>query len=176
MPILGTIASSYLQSTTSYFSIATVTVTSGGSSSIDFTSIPNTYTHLQLRGLITASDQCHMRVNDDTSSNYSFHAMQATGTAIQTADAASSTYGYMGYSGNTAQRTGFISTVLDYANTNKGKSFRHLYGANFNGSGSMMIVSLGWYSTSAITKISIFLNSGNFVQYDTIALYGMKSA
>jgi hypothetical protein len=50
MPILGIIASSRLGNlvTTSYESIATVTVGGGGSASASFTSIPATYTHLQL--------------------------------------------------------------------------------------------------------------------------------
>ena len=39
-------------STNSYESIATVTVGSGGQSSIAFTSIPSTYKHLQLRAIM----------------------------------------------------------------------------------------------------------------------------
>ena len=56
MPILGIIASSKAVAVpNSYESIATVTVGSGGTSEINFTSIPATYTHLQLR-IITGSN------------------------------------------------------------------------------------------------------------------------
>ena len=51
MPILGVIASQITGhlSTNSFESIQTVTVGSGGQSSISFSSIPSTYKHLQLR-------------------------------------------------------------------------------------------------------------------------------
>ena len=49
-PLLGILASSYPQApATNFDSIATVTVGAGGSSSITFSSIPSTYTHLQIR-------------------------------------------------------------------------------------------------------------------------------
>ena len=53
MPILGIIASSHVNfiPTGSFSSIATVTVGSGGSSTVSFISIPQTYKHLQLRGI-----------------------------------------------------------------------------------------------------------------------------
>ena len=55
MPILGIIASQdYNRVTNSYESIATVTVGSGGSSSLTFSSIPATYTHLQIRYMAVA--------------------------------------------------------------------------------------------------------------------------
>jgi hypothetical protein len=50
MPILGIIASSKLTAAVGDFeSIATVTVGGGGAATVEFTSIPATYTHLQLR-------------------------------------------------------------------------------------------------------------------------------
>ena len=45
---------------TSFESIATVTVGSGGAANVEFTSIPGTYTHLQLRA-ICARDACKFR-------------------------------------------------------------------------------------------------------------------
>jgi hypothetical protein len=53
MPILGIIASAITGNlvTTSYESIATVTVGGGGAATVAFTSIPATYTHLQIRGI-----------------------------------------------------------------------------------------------------------------------------
>jgi hypothetical protein len=58
MPILGIIASAITGNlvTTSYESIATVTVGGGGSATIDFTSIPATYTHLQIRGIARSTN------------------------------------------------------------------------------------------------------------------------
>jgi N-methylhydantoinase A/oxoprolinase/acetone carboxylase beta subunit len=50
MPILGIIASSKLSAVGDFESIATVTV---GGTSITFSSIPSTYTHLQIRILVS---------------------------------------------------------------------------------------------------------------------------
>ena len=67
-PILGIWASqnySRYSITGSYESIATVTVGSGGSSYIEFTSIPGTYTHLQIRGILrnTGSSSSQGKLN-----------------------------------------------------------------------------------------------------------------
>ena len=53
--IAGFLGTGVAASTSSYESIATTTVGAGGSSSISFTSIPSTYTHLQVRGLTIKS-------------------------------------------------------------------------------------------------------------------------
>jgi hypothetical protein len=49
--ILGIIASSRLAAVGDYESIATVSVGGGGAADVEFTSIPGTYTHLQIRAL-----------------------------------------------------------------------------------------------------------------------------
>jgi hypothetical protein len=58
MPILGIIASAITGNlvTTSYESIATVTVGGGGSARCYFSSIPATYTHLQIRSIASIAD------------------------------------------------------------------------------------------------------------------------
>ena len=77
---------------TSYESIATVTVGSGGSSSIDFTSIPSTYTHLQLRMTARCTAQSggnptnvYLRFNSDSGSNYAWHQLAGNGSAASAA-------------------------------------------------------------------------------------------
>jgi len=62
---------------TSYESIATVSVGSGGATSAEFTSIPGTYTHLQIRCLTGSSNPgagMKIEFNSDTSTaNYRNH-------------------------------------------------------------------------------------------------------
>ena len=59
MPILGIVASSTRQGlvtdTGAMFPLGAVTVGSAGASSITFSSIPSTYTHLQVRAFYTNS-------------------------------------------------------------------------------------------------------------------------
>jgi hypothetical protein len=187
MPILGILASSYLAAKGSYESIATVTVGSGGSSTIDFTSIPSTYTHLQVRGIgrgtvAQGEMQIFVRFNSDSSLNYASHLLRGDGSAVATASATSNSRidGVTRMSAANATSGIFgvtVIDVLDYKNTNKYKTLRALGGVDANGSGQVYYKSGLWMSTNAITSISIGIDDGgNFAQYSHFALYGIKSA
>jgi hypothetical protein len=169
----------------SYESIATVTVGGGGAASIDFTSIPSTYQHLQIRGIARdaralAQDSMNIKYNNDSGNNYmQYHELYADGST--TASYAGSTSGaYMSLdriAGNTAGASMFgavIIDLLDYANTNKYKTQRWLGGTDQNGSGIMAFGSGLWMSTSAVNQITLTGSSANFSQYSSFALYGVN--
>jgi hypothetical protein len=63
---------------------------------------------------------------------------------------------------------------LDYANTNKYKTLRTLNGSDANGSGVVQLRSGLWMSSSAINAITLSTSAGNFNQYSSFALYGIK--
>ena len=180
----------------SYESISTVTVGSGGSSSISFTSIPSTYTHLQIRYLgqtsrgTYANDALGMRMNSDSGNNYSFHIMRTSestnsGKVAQgygTQDKINFDYGSIGASGGGGVYFGAgVIDILDYKNTNKYKTVRCLYGVDTNGTVSSVYPITGiasglWQNTNAITSIELNTpaTGANFTQYSTFALYGIK--
>jgi hypothetical protein len=168
----------------SYESIATTTVGSGGSSSISFTSISSTYTHLQLRiigrSLSPATTQISIRFNSDSGGNYSEHQIRGDGSAVSTYGGASVSAVQTGILPGTNQSANvfgvLVVDILDYKDTNKYKTVRMLTGYDNNGSGSIGLYSAGWRSTSAITAIEAFVSGYNFVQYTQIALYGIKGA
>ena len=86
--IFGSLSSGVAASTTSYESIATVTVGSGGAANVEFTSIPSTYAHLQVRAIFrnaNATDTTFMRINSDTGSNYAWHTLRGNGSAVTAA-------------------------------------------------------------------------------------------
>ena len=188
-PILGIWASSRQPAlnANSYESISTVTVGAGGSSTIDFTSIPSTYTHLQIRGIVrntgsTADIDMYMQFNGDTASNYNWHFLYGINTTVGTGATANDVYI------NSFRSTGASSTasifgagvvdILDYANTNKFKTTRLLTGNEQNASGSSLVLfeSGAWRSTSAITSIKFYFPTGSFAQYSQLALYGIKGS
>lgn len=164
-----------------------VTVGSAGASSITFSNIPNTYTHLQIRGITrdtrtggTAQSLC-LQFNGDGGSNYSTHAIYGDGASAGTIAQTSQVQARLGEEPTTSSTSNtFAATVvdiLDYTNTNKYKTLRSLNGNDQNGSGTIYLHSSLWMSTSAINSISIYtLNSQNFVQYSQFALYGIKAA
>lgn len=165
----------------SYESIATVTVGSTSQSSVEFTSINANYQHLQIRlfAKYTGLGAGYLRFNGDSGANYSTHGLQGNGVSsdpVGTFSTANSTsYYYTGGAGtkDTAFNVAIID-ILDYANLNKNKTARGLYGWDNNGTGYVEFNSGNWRNTNAITSISLTSSAGNFSQYSVIALYGIK--
>lgn len=169
-------------------SIATVTVGAGGSATITFSSIPQTYKHLQIRGIsrlgssTTGTNDIFIRFNSDTATNYSRHGLYGTGSVTGTGGAASQTSAYATRAtspratSTTNAFGAFVIDILDYANTTKYKTVRGTGGADTNdANGVISIASGNWRSTNAITQIDLTDELGyNFVQYSQFALYGIK--
>ncbi len=169
-------------------SIATATViASGGSNFVEFTSIPNTYKHLQLRILARGTNantqmQLAYKFNSDSGSNYTFHLLRGDGSGAFADGAANQ--GFAGatvrYAAANATSQIFgagVSDILDYSNTNKYKTVRSIGGTDQNGSGQVYFSSNLWRDTSAISSIYIYNQDGNNIaQYSHFALYGIKGA
>ena len=178
-PILGIIASSQTASTlTAFESIATVSG-NGSSTSLTFSSIPNTYKHLQIRA-IGRNSSGYIRFNSDTGSNYSRHWLRGNGTTASVNGAASQTemYGFE-FTDNTDTANIYgigIIDIHDYASTTKNKTIRCLTGADKNGSGNIYLYSGAWLNTNAITSITIYSPANAPTTDTTFALYGIKGA
>jgi len=189
-PILGIYASQIsghlFAPSGAYDSIATTTVGAGGAASITFSSIPSTYTHLQVRGICrsTAAQSffgLRLRVGNgsvDTGSNYSTHLLYGDGSSAISQGYASTSETYMGTgpaANDTANTFGVaVFDFLEYANTNIYKTVRVLEGVDTNGAGYVHLNSAGWRSTSAINTVSLYPSGGNFAQYSSFALYGIR--
>ena len=180
MPILGILASAITGNlvTNSYESIATVTVGSGGSSSITFSSIPATYTHLQIRMLTaTSNPSASMTMNfnsDNSSANYRNHNLFGNGsTATSNTDGNAEYIGMQGSAMTTGPGVQIID-ILDYTNTNKYTTSRFLSGYDANGSGYVFYGSSLWMNTAAINQIVLSRNTSGFFEYSHFALYGIK--
>jgi len=182
--ISGLLAGGVAASTTSYESIATVSIGSGGAATATFSSIPSTYKHLQVR-LITRNDRTntldglYMRFNSDSGTNYSDHFLRGSGSAVDANADVSSAYMLMGTvpasSATASVFAGGVIDVLDYADSNKYKTVRNLLGYDANGSGYVGLFSGNWRSTSAVTSITLGSTNGSgFLQYSSFALYGIK--
>jgi len=181
--LFGILASSKFTQATSFESIATVTVGSGGAANVEFTSIPGTYTHLQVRALGQTSrsgfnvDTLRFQVNSDTGSNYSWHHLRGDGSATEGKGSATQ-------SDMQAERAlgtttggsfgGVVMDILDYANTNKYTTFRLLGGVDANGSGAITFTSGLWQNTNAIVSIKLYGDAANFTQNSRFSLYGIK--
>jgi hypothetical protein len=188
MPILGIIASQISGHLGPVFdsefeSISTVSVGSGGQATVSFTSIPATFKHLQLRVLGQAADSggafnVRARFNSDTGNNYALHRLIGDNSSPTAAGVASTGYARLGVL-NSSDFTNIFSAnvcdILDYTNTNKYTTTRSLGGYDKNGTtGFVMYHSSLWMNTAAITSIELTTDTGNFAQYSSFALYGIK--
>jgi len=164
-----------------YESIATVYPTG---TSATFSSIPSTYTHLQIRYIARTSraditDWIEMNFNSDTGNNYSYHFLRGNGSVTLASAGTSTNYAEVGTS--VAQTGGSnmfgvaVVDILDYANTNKFKTVRSLSGEDRNGEGLIYLYSSSWRSTNAINTIVLTPGAGtNFSAGTVIELYGIR--
>jgi hypothetical protein len=190
MPILGTVASQFAgKPFGSFESIATVTLSSA-QASIEFTSIPQTYTHLQIRGIGRTSrtnysvDHLFLQLNGSTSNDYASHVLGSDGNSV---------FAYTGslpddviYAGQIATNrasAGIFGTVtidiLDYKNTNKFTTTRALAGVEPNANDGLTYGAVNFASglynlTTAISSIKLFGEIGTLQTYSSFALYGIK--
>ena len=189
MPILGIIASAIsgnlFAPSGAYDSIATVT-SSGGVSTLSFTSIPSTYVSLQIRGGnlqsengTTGSYGFGIQFNSDTGANYAYHTLTGDGASAGAAGQASATsmnpIGRYTRNSETAKGVAIID-IHNYASTTQNKTIRSFSGCDMNGAGFIYGGASGlWINTTAVTSIT-FLGNGNWKTGSTFSLYGIKGA
>jgi hypothetical protein len=171
----------------SFDALATITVPSGGASTISFIGIPQTYQHLELRfvGRTVASDTAEnawIQFNGDTSANYSWGYLEGDGSGGTAtgrgADATRLLAGRLAAANSGSNVfAATIVEILDYASTTKKTTVRTLGGIDRNGSGNLRQDSGLYfdYSNPAVTSIQITNgNAQNYAEYSTFALYGVK--
>ena len=167
---------------TTFIKIASVTVGSGGASSIDFTSIPSTYTDLcvKISGRTTESS-----VYAGIYVSFNGTAYNSTGKVIEGDGSAASSFSFSNgaiafIAGNTATSDTFGSTEL-YVPNYAGSAYKSYssdgVGEN-NGTLALAHLNAGlWSNTAAINQITLDAYSSNtFMQYSTATLYGIKNS
>jgi hypothetical protein len=170
-----------------YVAIATVTVGSGGASSIDFTSIPATYTDLlcvlshRSNGAVAGSSWAlGMKINGVTT-NRTYRRLEGfDGTNVASDNGSTDLVGLIQGDSSTASTFGSLQVYIpNYAGSNN-KSYS-VEGVTENnsstGNDSALIAGL-WSQTSAITDLSFYnrTTADGFKQYTTATLYGIKNS
>ena len=172
---------------TTYTLIDKTTLT-GTQSSIEFLSIPNTYTDLKLvfsaRGTQTnVYTGWTLTLNNDTGAYYSFKTLQGSGSAASSYQASSQTVPYVGnITGSTATASTFGNSEIylpNYLSSNP-KSMSVDTTMETNGTTSYMEMVALIYSppsNTAITRFKISAEGANsFVSGSSFYLYGIKNS
>ena len=166
-----------------YEAIATVTVGSGGAATINFTSIPATYTDLLLkvsvRNTASALDRNMPITFNSSSTGYSERLLYGNGSSALSINRASSDLGYL-YT-NAANSTSntfnnFELYIPNYAGSNyKSTSADYVLENNATAATTGLHAGL-WSNSAAITSITISADGFSLVQYSTATLYGIKNS
>ena len=174
-----------------YESIQSVYLSSGDASAINFTDIPATYQHLEIRYSGRSNrtsnhlDDVQIRFGNgsiDTGANYSYRASgyeSGGGTFRTDQTAQTSMMSGLCVGGNSYPNGIGIFQITNYANTNTFKGLTGANGFSTNNSGATNrwgMFTGGWASTSAITHIRLSLANSDWKQYTQISLYGIKGA
>jgi hypothetical protein len=164
--------------------IASVSVGGGGASSIDFTSIPSTYTDLvikiSLRAETTGIDAAKLTFNG-SSSGYSYRSLWSSGSGTpQSFNGSTDGYFQLQYSGGTSSTASTFTSgevyVPNYAGSNNKSASLDQVQENNATTAYIVPMALLWANTSAITSIKIQQTTGNIAQYSTATLYGVSKS
>ena len=171
---------------TTYEKIASVTVGSGGAADITFSSIPATFDDLIIftsyrTNRAQVYDQLRLQFNGSTASNYDFRGITGDGGAASsesTTNGASLKMAPGG--GNNATANTFTNDNIYIPNyrgsTNKSVSSEGVGENNASEAYRSMFAGL-WKVADAITSIKLFPEgAGNFLQYSTATLYGIRKS
>jgi hypothetical protein len=183
---LGIVAGSFpIAADGDFEAISSVTVGSGGAANIEFTSIPATYQHLQVRLVARSSraqntDGLSIRLNGISTNTYAYHNLNGDGSSATAAGSSSqpSVDDSIFLAANNLTSTIFAASVidiLDYASSSKNTTLRIFGGHDRNGGGVVTVSSGLFASTAAVTSIRLFPAVGSFQEYSTAALYGVKA-
>jgi len=166
--------------------IKSSTVGAGGAATITFTSIPQTYTDLSVAisgrgassggGTNSAWDNFTIKFNG-SSSNYSGRWLNNTDGSTNSGSSTSLIYSFSTYSGATANTFTNVGLYIPYyASSNYKSVIADNIAENYSTAVVMGYTAGLWSDTAAITSMTFTLAVGNWAQYSTAYLYGIKNS
>lgn len=159
---------------------------SGAVASLSFTSIPGSYAHLLLVGMVRASDSAtrylELQFNADTGSNYGYQWVYNNANTTAAGNAGASTAGIL--IGQIADGTATAThasplrvEIPRYADTTWKRTVTGQTGdlPNTAGTGFISSAATGfWSNTAAITRVDVLANTGNLASGSSCTLYGLN--
>lgn len=165
--------------------IQTVTVGSGGAASIDFTSIPQTYTDLKIvSSLRVTYDGGNSWIDgivtfNGSTSGYSERFLYGDGSTVGSASQSSTGLKWAAFAVDSGATASVFSNnelyIPNYTSSNN-KSVSSDSVTENNGTVAQQSLHAGlWSNSAAITSVTLTPGFGSFVQYSTATLYGVSN-
>jgi len=164
-----------------YKLIASSTVGSGGAANIEFTSIPSTYTDLQIlcsldSSISAGADDIFIQFNSSASS-FNWKNLLGTGSSAISQNNTNNQAGSIPAANLTAGVFGNATLYIpNYAGSNYKSISSDSVVENNGTTGYSALYATLWSNTAAITSIKLLPSSGTFLQYSTAYLYGIKNS
>jgi hypothetical protein len=164
------------------------TILGSNTASVTFSGLgayASTYKHLQIRVVArttrndSGEDGLSIRLNGNTGTNYSSHALYGQGTTVNSNSGVSQTRLTGGQiAGNTVVTGAFAASVFDLTDVyaTKNKTLRSLNGSAVStGAQWIRLVSGLFNNTSSLTTVLLFPEIGpNFLAGSRFSIYGIK--
>ena len=167
------------------YPISTYNMTSGGTSTVDFLSIPQIYEDLHIRYVSRDTDNCcttrgmFLEVNGNLVTNNGHHRITTTGNGTSVGVTNTLNAGRFDWNdvpGGIAVSNVFATGIIDisnYSNTSQLKSIQ-IKNGYVDGSNTGMVFQQAnlWPSTAAINHLRLYSNQA-FVNGSSLTLYGI---
>lgn len=158
--------------------IASSTVTTATASSIDFSSIPQTFTDLVVKLSVrpNSADSIAIKFNNSTT-GYSSKNLEGSGSSASSGNNPSSGR-YINYALLTTANTFTSGDVYipNYTGSNYKIALADAVGEANATTAYTDLNAILWSNTAAINQITLYFVSQSLVQYSTAYLYGVKSS
>lgn len=169
--------------------ISSVTIGASATNSVSFTNIPNTYTDLQLFYSAKTSQGTgysqNMRLTfNGSTSQYAEVILYKAGEAVNATSKALGTDAYLNWPalaqenvGTSIFGTGYFY-IPNYTSTNTKSILNNYISEDDNATAPWITQSIGRWDAAtdaAITSFALTLGAGNYAQYSTFNLYGIKN-
>lgn len=158
--------------------IASSTVGAGGASTIDFSSIPQTYTDLVVKLSVrpNSADSIAIKFNGSTT-GYTSKNLEGSGASASFGSSPASGR-YINYALLTTASTFTSGEVYipDYTSSNYKSAQADAVGEANAATAYTDLNAILWSNTAAINQITLYFVSQSLVQYSTAYLYGIKNS
>lgn len=163
-----------------YNLIATTTVGSGGAASIAFSSIPQTYTDLKLvvSARNTVAANIILASFNGSTADFTARILSGNGSSASSSVPTSRAVAFLQLNTDTASVFSNSEIYIPNYSGSTFKSFSSDSVRENNATGATLVLLAGlWSNTAAISSIALTLtDSGNFMQYSSASLYGIKNS
>jgi len=162
------------------YELISSTILGADAATVEFTSIPSGYKHLQVRWTAKTTStvaNVEIRFNGITTSSYARHTLYSDTSSVVSEGSSSQTRIVLLNSASRSTTSnafaGGIMDILDYSSSTKNTTVRALYGQK-DALNNAALATGFLNNTASITSVLFFLASSNYATNTRFSIYGIR--